>query len=293
MGAASHYLEDEGIATTGISLVRDNTERMELPRFLWVPFELGRPFGAPHEPDFQRRVLRAALGLLEWRDGPVVLEDFPDDAPVGAGDDDDPAWSCPVSFAGAAADDGGLVGEVLAELRRLAPWQEMYVVQRGRSAPAASGLSHEQIVRGLGEVAAGARDPSVATNLPLPEWVRLGCDDLRTWYMEAAQGRPGRADVARATGLVLARDGAGPPDRRFRGAARGLGTPGAPHVRPPRDGPPRLHERPDARRRAVHLGGMELAAHWVRGSSDPLPPKAARVNAGRQAGPYCGQFHGG
>ncbi|MCE2559256.1 MAG: hypothetical protein J4F98_11790 [Acidobacteria bacterium] len=81
----------------------------------------------------------------------------------------------------------------LAELRRLAPWHEVYAAQRGRSAPAASGLSHEQIVRGLGELAGGAKDPSVATNLPLPEWVRLGCDDLRTWYMEAAQGRPGRA----------------------------------------------------------------------------------------------------
>ncbi|MDE2921545.1 MAG: hypothetical protein OYL92_15940 [Acidobacteriota bacterium] len=191
MGAAGHFLEDEGIATTGISLVRKNTERMELPRFLWVPFELGRPFGAPREPDFQRSVLRAALGLLERRDGPVILEDFPDDAPDG--DDDGSAWSCPVSFAGAAAEDGGLVGEVLAELRRLAPWQETYAAQRGRSAPAASGLSHEQIVRGLGELAGGARDPSVATNLPLPEWVRLGRDDLRTWYMEAAQGRPGRA----------------------------------------------------------------------------------------------------
>ena len=212
MGAVSHFLEDEGIATTGISLVRVNTERMELPRFLWVPFELGRPFGAPHEPEFQRRVLRAALGLLERRDGPVVLEDFPDDVP-GVDDGGDGGWSCPVSFGasgvagaagaagaggpagvgGAAAGDAWLVGEVLAELRRLAPWQEVYAAQRGRSAPAASGLSHEQIVRGLAELAGGARDPSVATNLPLPEWVRLGCDDLRTWYMEAAQGRPGRA----------------------------------------------------------------------------------------------------
>ena len=193
MGAVSHFLEDEGIATTGISLVRVNTERMELPRFLWVPFELGRPFGAPHEPDFQRRVLRAALGLLERRDGPVVLEDFPDDAPVVDDDDDGPGWSCPVSFAGAAGEDAGLAAEVLAELRRLAPWHEVYAAQRGRSAPAASGLNHEQIIRGLSELAGGANDPSVATNLPLPEWVRLGCDDLRTWYMEAAQGRPGRA----------------------------------------------------------------------------------------------------
>jgi len=76
----SFFLESAGIATTGISLVRPNTEQMKLPRFLWVPFELGRPFGAPSEPDFQRRVLHEALLLLERSDGPVVLEDFPDDA---------------------------------------------------------------------------------------------------------------------------------------------------------------------------------------------------------------------
>ena len=166
MGAASHYLESEGIATTGISLVRVNTERMELSRFLWVPFEIGRPFGAPHEPDFQRRVLRAALGLLEQRDGPVILEDFPDDAPAGDDDghDDCGSWSCPVSFGGVADGDAGLVAEALAELRRLAPWHEVYAAQRGRSAPMASGLSHEQIVRGP----SGPLPPEAARNVCRP-----------------------------------------------------------------------------------------------------------------------------
>ena len=56
MGAVAYYLESEGIATAGISLVRDNTERMRPPRFLWVPFELGRPFGAPNDPAFQTKV---------------------------------------------------------------------------------------------------------------------------------------------------------------------------------------------------------------------------------------------
>ena len=191
MGAASHFLEDEGIATTGISLVRVNTEQMQLPRFLWVPFELGRPFGAPNEPDFQRRVLRSALELLERSDGPVILEDFPDDAPTA--EDAGPGWTCPVSFHAPAEDEPELVREVLAELRRLAPWHEVYVAQRGRSAAAASDLEHEQIVRGLGELAEGIDHPSVSTDLPLQEWVRLGCDDLRTWYMEAGQGQPGQA----------------------------------------------------------------------------------------------------
>ncbi|MDJ0789065.1 MAG: hypothetical protein QNK05_19840, partial [Myxococcota bacterium] len=88
--------------TTGISLVREHTEAMQLPRFLWVPFELGRPFGAPNEPAFQRRVLHAALALFDGRPGPVVLEDFPDDAPAAPASDE--AWACPVSFA--PVDDG-------------------------------------------------------------------------------------------------------------------------------------------------------------------------------------------
>jgi hypothetical protein len=82
---------------TGISLVRDNTERLRPPRFLWVPFELGRPFGAPDEPEFQTKVLRTALALLERQDGPPILEDFPDDAP-GDGATDMTGWTCPISF---------------------------------------------------------------------------------------------------------------------------------------------------------------------------------------------------
>ena len=46
---------------------------------LWVAFELGRLFGPPSDAAFQRRVILAALGLLERRDGPVRIEDFPEE----------------------------------------------------------------------------------------------------------------------------------------------------------------------------------------------------------------------
>ncbi len=177
--------------------MRENTERMQLPRFLWVPFELGRPFGAPNEPDFQRRVLRAALALLEREDGPVVLEDFPDEAPVASTPAGVEGWACPISFhapTDAPTDDQReLVRETLAEIERLAPWHEIYVTQRGQAAPPACGLTRDEVTRGLGALAEGLDDPEVPTDLPLLEWVRLGCDDLRTWYLEAAQGQPGRA----------------------------------------------------------------------------------------------------
>jgi hypothetical protein len=173
--------------------VRENTERMQLPRFLWVPFELGRPFGAPGEPDFQRRVLRAALALLERDDGPVILEDFPDEAPVASTPADVESWACPVSFHPPTDGEVELVRETLAEVARLAPWHEVYVTQRGRPAPPACGMTHREVIRGLGALAEGVDAPEPPTDLPLLEWVRLGCDDLRTWYLEAAQGQPGRA----------------------------------------------------------------------------------------------------
>jgi hypothetical protein len=169
---------------------------MQLPRFLWVPFELGRPFGAPHEPDFQRRVLRAALELLEREDGPVVLEDFPEDAPVATRPDDGEAWSCPVSFRPTHESEPELVREALAEISRLAPWHEIWVERGGRAAPLASGLAHADVLRGLGALAEGREPPGPATDLPLIEWVRLGCDDVRTWYLEAARGRPGGVSAA-------------------------------------------------------------------------------------------------
>ena len=176
--------------------MRENTEQMQLPRFLWVPFELGRPFGAPNEPDFQRRVLHAALTLLEREDGPVVLEDYPDDAPVTTSTADAGNWSCPVSFHPRNDRDTHLLQDALAEIKQLAPWHEVYVQKRGHAAPPASGLTHDEIIRGLDALAQGSNMPRLSTDLPLQEWVRLGCDDLRTWYMEAAQGQPSTVQSA-------------------------------------------------------------------------------------------------
>jgi hypothetical protein len=73
--AISYYLERDNIMTTGISLVRENAASMAPPRSLWVPFPLGRPLGVANDPDFQHRVIAAALELFNSTHGPV-LEDF-------------------------------------------------------------------------------------------------------------------------------------------------------------------------------------------------------------------------
>lgn len=161
---------------------------MRLPRFLWVPFELGRPFGAPNEPVFQRRVLHDALVLLERTDGPVVLADFPDDAPAT---DDDTPWACPVSYAPPPADEPDLRSTVRAEIAMLAPWAEL-----GAAPSANTGLALVDMVDRLGLITARVDEDADCGTDPGPvdiEEVRLVADDLRTWYLHAVAQQPGRA----------------------------------------------------------------------------------------------------
>lgn len=180
--------------------MRDNTERMRPPRFLWVPFELGRPFGAPNDPAFQTRVLRAALALLERPDGPVILEDFPDDAPGGAAADMT-GWTCPIPLpkppAAAEIEGSEMLAAVLAEIARLAPWHALAAETRGRSTFGLSGIGIEAAARFLHGFFDGPPDnPKPAVTLG--ESLRLACEDLRSWYLEAATAQPGGETASRA-----------------------------------------------------------------------------------------------
>jgi len=166
--------------------VREQTERMRLPRFLWVPFELGRPFGVPHDAPFQRRVLRAALELVERTDGPIVLEDFPEDAPAS---EEEAVWACPITFAPQPSDEPELVQLTHDEIRRLAPW-----IDAGGRQPVNlnAGMTPTEIATYLGRVADGRDVSDVLDARPFVEVTRLACDDLRTWYLLAARRQPGR-----------------------------------------------------------------------------------------------------
>ena len=93
MSALGHYLEEEGIATVAIALIRPQAENTKPPRALWVPFELGRPLGPPSDAAFQKRVLLAALAMLVEGGGPVRIVDFPEDDPRAQ---PDPAWRPPL-----------------------------------------------------------------------------------------------------------------------------------------------------------------------------------------------------
>ena len=193
MGALGHYLEVDGLATTQISLVREHTEIMEPPRALWVPFMLGRPFGAPNAPAFQRKVLIAALRLLEAERGPV-LEDFPEDAPAGVDVNDTEGFACPVNLSRPKPDPNGgrdVTRQLLDELAQLLPWHDLAVKRFGRSTVGISGLAIEDAVRyataHLGETPPSSYD----TQISVAEALKRACDDLKAFYYEAAAAQPG------------------------------------------------------------------------------------------------------
>jgi len=193
VGALSHYLEAEGIATTQISLIREHTEFIRPPRALWVPFELGRPLGAPDDPEFQRRILLSALELLEAPAGPVLL-DFPDeqiDSIIEVTHESE-GWACPVNFASAPGDETDIEKTISAfrrEVTELRPWYDMGLQRRGRTAvgniddPSASELFIGYVL--------GRKPDGPDIHLPFPVALRLAAQDLKAFYFEAAIARPG------------------------------------------------------------------------------------------------------
>ena len=193
MGGLAHYLEAEGIPTTQISLIREHTEFIRPPRALWVPFELGRPLGAPDNPELQRRILLSALELLEAPAGPVLV-DFPDEKieSVTDGLHEPEGWACPVSFAlvpGDETDIEKMVSAFRREVTELRPWYDIGLERRGRTAVGNfDAISASELFIGY---LLGRTLPASDTNLPFPVALRLASQDLKAFYFEAVIARPG------------------------------------------------------------------------------------------------------
>lgn len=194
MSALGHYLEEEGVPTAGISLVREHTDAMRPPRALWVPFMLGRPLGAPGDPAFQREVLQAVLGLFEEPAGPV-LRDFPRDAPRSAAIEQEAGEgeACPVNFGRPheGRDELPLLAAMAQEIARLQPWHDLAVRRRGGTGLGLSGLSPDEAAAFVVGFLGGSSAPGGPPGRSSAQTLKLACDDLRTFYEEAATAQPG------------------------------------------------------------------------------------------------------
>ena len=190
MSALGHYLEEEGIATVAIALIRPQAENTKPPRALWVPFELGRPFGPPSDAAFQKRVLLAAMRMLVEGGRPVRIVDFPDDDPRAR---PDPAWRPP--FTPAPAANGlaeSLASRLKAEVSLLQRAQQRWMVQHGRSTVGLSGLEISEAARYVADWLRGKAPPSPRDDFSAPLILRFAVDDLKAYCLEAAAGGPAK-----------------------------------------------------------------------------------------------------
>ncbi|HJM51252.1 MAG TPA: hypothetical protein QGF63_15585 [Alphaproteobacteria bacterium] len=195
MGGLAHYLEDEGVATTQISLIREHSEAMKPPRALWVPFELGRPLGAPGDAAFQRRVLAATLALLESDSGPQLVDHHEEAPPAHA--EDSEGWVCPINLpAPEAAADDDLGAAMLVELSQMAPWYDLGLRQNERTTVGASGLEIEAAARFVASFLAAQPDPSPNPEFGPADMLKLATEDIKAFYFEAALSQPGSASSA-------------------------------------------------------------------------------------------------
>ena len=189
MCAVGHFLEEEGIATVSISLVRPHVEAIEPPRSLWVPFELGRPLGVPNDPSFQREVLLAALNLLTSEKGPVLLEDYPKDAPKV--EVDMTGWACPVALKAPPANSDSYEAALFEEISSLETWHDLSTKNRGRSTFGVSGADIKTLGSFVASFLTDSPQSSYRKDLEIGDAVKLACDDIKAFYFEAATAQPG------------------------------------------------------------------------------------------------------
>jgi len=174
-------LEDAGLSTVSISLVREHTEKLRPPRALYVPFPFGLPLGRAGNAGEQHRVLRAALDLVQEPSGPV-LRDY--DGPYeGAG----PGGALQAS----QIEVRGPQIDVANEVTLMRRYYEQWLEREGKSTVGVSGIPPVRfrgVVRFVEAVADGQKD---ADHRERPDdvekwtFLRLCVDDLKAMYLEA------------------------------------------------------------------------------------------------------------
>jgi len=199
--ALAHYFEHAGIATLVLGLVPQHVQKMKPPRALSVPFQLGRPLGAPGDMAFQQKVLDAAFGLLTHPGPEPINTEFTYDAPVSSASQAD-QWACPVSFpdpdqpaAGDDADPGANAAALLRrEVQTLVPWFERARASNGRTLTATSGRDIDGVCDLLLELQAGVEPTGIDASLGLAQQFKLAVEDLKMFYIEAMLAQPAPPD---------------------------------------------------------------------------------------------------
>ena len=146
----------------------------------------------PNNPTFQKRVLLAALKLLEKPGGPL-LEDFPDDAPAAT--DEITVLACPVNFAQNRVDVGEsekLYASFKKEIVSMRPWYDIAVRKHGRTTVGVSGINLDKIGDFIYSFLKGIEPENPRDDIPLAYTLKFATDDLKVYYFEGITAQPGQ-----------------------------------------------------------------------------------------------------
>jgi hypothetical protein len=200
VGVLGHFIEEEGLPTAGISLIRMHTEIINPPRALWVPFELGRPLGPPDNAAFQKRVLLALMKMFEEPDGPC-LEDFPEDEPET--EREPTVLACPVDFTQTTEESGEtdqLKAAFHREMLAMRSWYDMAMAKRQRTTVGVSGIDLDGLCDFIYAFIEGKEPDNPRDDIPLAYLLKFAVEDLQSYYIEGVTAQPGQGS---ASGKVL------------------------------------------------------------------------------------------
>ena len=194
MCGLAHYFESEDLSTVLVGFVREHMEAIKPARGLFLDFPMGRSMGKPNDPEFQKKVIRAAFDLFDIETGPL-LEDFPETIPVRDGR---MGYALPPELVLSTSEIGdvdSLVAEVQAEMDALLPDYEAAAASRGRTTVGASELTLEDFVPFISEFIRGEIPKSPRKGLPAIPLLKLVVEDLEAYYTETRTHRDGIDDL--------------------------------------------------------------------------------------------------
>ncbi len=174
-------IEEQGLPTVTLALIREHAERVKPPRALWVPYPFGYALGKANDPAFQHRIIAAALGLFAQPSGPVLAE-FTEDIAAPARI----VQATAAQATGVAAD-----ADPLAELTALRGYYERWVSEHDdRTLVGVSPVPQRRfrgLVKAMLDYAAGQtpEPDDKPDDMPLNRFLRLGADDLKAFALEA------------------------------------------------------------------------------------------------------------
>jgi hypothetical protein len=186
----SRAFEAAGLPTTSIVLLKEHAQRTKPPRALFVPFPYGYALGKPDDPEFQHKVLSAALELFQATEVPVLAE-FPENG------------DAPVLLIHASSVRNIAAADPADELTTMRRYYEQWVEEhRGRTAVGNSGIPPRRfrgLVRFLQAYLKGQPYDYNEKPVDVPQvvFLRQAADDLKAFMLEARmQQRPDDRDNA-------------------------------------------------------------------------------------------------